>query len=455
MVGMTRVCSVMLATTAGVIVTAQEPAADYSSANSSMSAATAAAGAHVSPFDGDLGDRPFLLGSLGGTRDALGANGIGVNVYSTQFYQGVASGGADQEFDFNGRLDYLLNVDGAKAGLWQGFFVSLHGETRYGDAIGYSSGSLMPVNTGRLFPQPTDTITALSGVKFTQALSENFVTFAGKINTLDELKQPYAGGRGVDAFMNLSLTLPVAVARTVPYSTLGAGFAVLRDMQPIFTMMVLDTNNTPTTTGFESFFNNGATILTRLETPVTLLGRPGHQAIWGTYSSGTYSNLSPTPYFDPEFGLRFPSGSDTGSWSIVYSADQAIYVDPHNPQRSWGLFTNIGLADDAPSPVRWSANVGLGGSSPLESRPLDTFGVGYAFVNYSTPIQQLAPRLQPIGNDHVVECFYNIALTPWFHITPDLQILVPAREQTLALLPRNRDSIDTAIVVGIRAKIEF
>lgn len=403
-------------------------------------------------FDGDIWDRPYLLGSVGGVRDQLATNGIGVNVYSTQFYQGIASGGVTQEFEYSGRMDYLVNVDGAKAGLWQGFFVSLHGETRYGDSLGFNSGAIIPSNTGALFPLPTGTETALTAVKFTQALSENFVTFAGKINTLDELKQAYAGGRGVDAFMNLGLTLPVTAARTVPYSTLGAGFAILRDAQPAFTMMVLDTNNTPMTSGFESFFNNGVTILARAETPVSFLDRPGHQAIWGTYSSGTYSNLSVTPYFDPAFGLKFLTGTETGSWSMTYSADQALYVDPGNPNRSWGLFTNIGLADDGPSPIRWTANVGLGGSSPILSRPLDTFGIGYAYVNYSTPIQQMAPILLPVGNDHIVELFYNYAVTRWFRLTPDFQVLVPAREQTL---PPGSQPINTALVLGLRAKIDF
>lgn len=458
------VCSCFVAILCGSVAAQENPAAtpdpDAQSVAEQVPPAvlpsiTWAPATYTSPFDGDFSDRPYLLGSAGGTRDQLAANGIGINVYSTQFYQGVTSGGVNQEFDFNGRMDYLVNVDGEKAGLGRGFFVSLHGETRYGDTIGYNSGSLMPINTARLFPLPAGDETALTAVKFTQALSENFVTFAGKINMLDELKQPYSAGRGVDAFMNLGLTLPVATARTVPYSTLGAGFAILREMQPVFTMMVLDTNNTPTVSGFDTLFNNGATILTRIETPVTVMDRPGHQAIWGTYSSGTYSDLAPTPYFDPQFGLLFPSGTQTGSWSITYSADQALYVDPTHPTRSWGLFTNLSLADDGPSPVRWSANVGVGGSSLLASRPLDTFGIGYAFVNYSTPVQQLAPRLLPIGDDHVVECFYNIAVTPWFHLTPDLQVLVPAREQTLALLPRNREAIDTAIVFGMRAKIDF
>ena len=34
----------------------------------------------------------------------------------TQFYQGVASGGKEQEFEYGGKLDYYLNIDGDKVG---------------------------------------------------------------------------------------------------------------------------------------------------------------------------------------------------------------------------------------------------------------------------------------------------------------------------------------------------
>lgn len=408
--------------------------------------------AYVSPFAGDLWERPVLLGDLGGRRDELLSNGYTFNASATQFYQGVASGGVEQRFQHTGRLDYVLNVDGAKAGLWQGLFVTLHGETRYGDSINADSGALMPPNVAALFPLPNGTVTALTAVKFTQALSENFITFAGKINLLDELVQPFAAGRGVDAFMNTGLAFPVAAARTTPYSTLGAGFAVLNEMHPVFSMMVLDTHNTPTTSGFENLFDNGATILAKVEVPVSFRDLPGHQGVFATYSSGKYNDLQPTAYLDPAAGLVIASGQDTGSWSLFYTADQALYVDPCNAKRSWGLFTNIGLADDGPSPVRWSANVGLGGSSPIASRELDTFGIGYSYVGYSSPVHDLAPVLLPIRDDHAVELFYNYAVTSWFRLTPDLQILVPARERTL---PPGAGDIDTAVVVGLRAKINF
>ena len=393
-----------------------------------------------------------MLGNLGGWRDEWASHGVTCDLNTTQFYQGVASGGINQSFRYAGRNDYFINMDGEKAGFWKGAFLMLHGETRYGDTINGDTGAIMPANTGMLFPASNGSVSALTGVKLTQFLSEDLLVFGGKINTLDDFKQPFAGGRGVDAFMNLGLALPVTYARTSPYSTLGAGFAVLQELQPVFSFMVLDTRDSPTTSGFEHFFTNGATMFSQVSIPVEWSGLPGHQGIGGTYSTGAYNNLQPTIYFDPNVGAVVTFGQTSGSWSVCYSADQTLYVDPTNPKRSWGLFTNIGLADNGPSPIRWAANIGIGGSSPLVTRPLDTFGIGYSYVGYSSPVKDLAPKLLPIGNDQAVELFYNIAVTPWFRVTPDLQVLIPARERTLP--PGARD-IDTAVVFGLRAKIDF
>ncbi|MFO0919801.1 MAG: carbohydrate porin [Planctomycetaceae bacterium] len=401
----------------------------------------------------DLATRNRLGGDLGGIRSGLAARGATLDLSSTQFYQGVTAGGIQRNFEFSGRADYYLNVDGEQAGLWQGLFVNLHGETRYGDTINPITGELMPANIAGLFPLPYGSVTALTAVKFTQVLSNDLLIYAGKINLIDEIKQQFSGGRGVDAFMNTAIVFPVAADRTVPYSTLGAGFVWKQDHDLAFSMMLLDTHNTPTTSGFETFFTNGATILARVDRTVHWFDRLGHQTVWGTYSSGTYNDLSPTPYLDPITGnVTVPSNRQTGSWALFYAADQALWVDPNNSARAWGLFTNIGLADDGPSPIRFGANVGLGGSSPLTSRPLDTFGIGYAYTRYSAALNQLPASVLPIGNDQVVELFYNYAVTPWFRVTPDLQVLIPARERTLGTPPQ---PIDTALVLGIRAKLDF
>jgi porin len=406
-----------------------------------------------SPFAGPLSTRPNLTGNWGGVRDWLAARGATFNVSSTQFYQGVTSGGVNREFEYGGRNDYLFHWDGEKSGLWQGLFLDLHGETRYGNDINDASGTiLVPPNIAMLFPLPTGTHTGLTAVKATQYLSERFVVYGGKLNMLDELVQPFGAGRGVDAFMNTGLVFPVVLDRSVPYSTLGAGFSIMDGKDAIFTLMVFDTHNTPTTSGFESSFTNGATTLSKLSIPVSPFGLPGHQGVEGTYSTGTYTSLRTIPYIDVNGLPSATFGTTRGSWSIFYFADQALYVDPNNSQRSWGMFTNIGVADNDPSPIRFSASCGLGGSSPLVSRPLDTFGIGYSYAAPSSGFLNLDPQLLPLRADQAVELYYNIAVTPWLRLTPDLQILIPGPLQTQ---PPDVSPIGTAVICGVRAKIVF
>ena len=398
------------------------------------------------PFGGPLLERPKLTGDWFGARTAMRDSGITWDISSTNFYSGVASGGLKDTFQYRGRADYLLHVDGEKAGLWQGLFIDLHGESVFGDSINRFTGTLLPVSLAQSLPSSQGSVTALSGVKVTQALSENFVLFAGKINTLDGFNQPFTGSaRGVDGFQNTALLFNPVTIRTVPYSTLGAGFAVLdKNQEAVISGAVFDTNNTPTVSGFDTFFDNGVTVFAAVNLPTKFLGLPGHQGLTGTYSSGTYFNLQPTPFIDRVEGIGLRNPTKKGSWSAAYAFDQALYVSPCDPKRSWGVFGNLGLADDNPSPVRWAANLGVGGASPLPCRKLDTFGVGYFYTGLSDSLKQLAPRLLPIRDEQGVELFYNVAVTPWCHVTPDLQVVSPGRER-----------VDTVLFCGLRAKIDF
>jgi porin len=176
----------------------------------------------------ELFTRPKLTGDWGGTRTALEEHGVKIDLYATQFYQGVARGGREQAFDYGGRLDYLMNVDGHKLGLWQGLFVDLHAETRFGQDVNGNSGLIAPPNLAMNFPAGRN-VSAITGLKVTQALSEQFVMYAGKLNTLDAFPLRFnpAGTTGLPflgGFQSSALVFNPAVARTVPYSAAGAGF---------------------------------------------------------------------------------------------------------------------------------------------------------------------------------------------------------------------------------------
>ncbi|MCI0704815.1 MAG: carbohydrate porin [Planctomycetia bacterium] len=397
------------------------------------------------PFGGPLGERPNLLGDWRGARGSLRERGFNFDIYSTNFGANIANGGLTETLKYRGRMDYLLNIDGEKAGLWKGFFIDLHGESVFGDSINQFSGTLMPLSVAQLFPVPTGSSTALTGVKFTQALSENFVLFAGKLNTLDGFNQPFTGGaRGVNGFWNGAMLFNPVFIRSVPYSTFGGGFAILRNMEPVVSFVLLDANNTPNRDGFDTFFDNGVVFVPQINIPTKFFGLPGHQGITASYSTRSYTVIDRSAFIFPILlGVAPPRKND--SWSIAYNFDQALYVDPCNPKRSWGIFGNLGIADVNPSPFRWAANIGVGGSSLIASRPLDTWGLGYFYLGFNNSLQKLAPRLLPFRDgEQGIEMFYNAAVTPWFHITPDLQIVHPGQRRA-----------DTLLYFGLRAKVDF
>jgi porin len=391
-----------------------------------------------------LFEQSNLTGDWYGARTANAGRGITFDLSTTQFYQGVTRGGLQQAFQYGGRNDYFMDMDGEKAGLWKGASFTLHGETRYGESDNFLTGALSPVNLMLSVPLSNGSPTGLTGVKFTQVLSETMLVYAGKLNTLDDYQQPLTGAGPLSGFQNSAMIYNPVYARTIPYSTFGAGFAYLKDSERVFEVVVYDSNNTPTVSGFNTLFNNGATIYAQGTLPTTFFDRPGHQGISGTYSSGTYTDLTPTAYLDPIQGLVLLTAPITGSWCLAYSFDQAIHVSPDDPQRMWGVFGNLGIADNNPSPVQSFVNAGISGASPLKARNADSFGFAYFYIGVSDHLKNRATNLVSLRDEHGVELYYNIAVTPWCEITPDLQVVSPFR-----------DRADASLVVGVRAKVTF
>jgi porin len=400
------------------------------------------------PFGGPWNTRPKLTGDWCGLREQFRDCGVTFDISATTYYQGTASGGLQDAFRFGGRNDYLLNVDGEKAGLWKGFGLNLHGETVYGDSVNLLTGAVVPVNIGRSLPVVDGNVSALTGVKFSQALSENLILFAGKINTVDNVQQPFMPGRGLDAgFMNGAFLYSPVLGRTIPYSTFGAGAAILVQAYPVVTLTVYDTNDHSTTSVFNHLFDNGAVIYPTISLPTKFFGMTGHQTVWGAYSSGRYGVLSPealTIFPPPPLQGLPPLTLIRGSWWIDYRFDQALWVDPTDATRSWGVFGDFGLSDGKPNPVRWTAVLGVGGSSPICSRKLDTFGIAYYYMGVSDSFKNDVQAFLPVRDERGVELFYNVAVTPWFHVTTDLQVITP-------ILAR----AETSLVLGLRAKIDF
>ncbi len=395
------------------------------------------------PYGGCCHERAKLTGDWCGYRTCWAENGVTMDLDHTYFYYGVASGGVNQEFDFGGHGDYVFNFDFGKLQVQEGLFLKVRAEHRFGESLSGDTGTLLVPNIAADLPIPNSDDLYVTNFLLTQALSENFALFAGKMDVLDGDANAFAHGRGKTQFSNLGFVAnPIALRTANVYSTLGAGFVVLRDLQPLFTFSVLNTTDTTRTIGFEDLFERGATVLGELRLPTYFMGLPGHQLFGAVWTSRDLVSLGQDPWVIlPDV----PVARQSDAWSAYWNFDQYVTTYSDNPTLGWGVFGRYGVADDETNPLAWFLSFGIGGNSPFACRQADTFGIGYY---YAATSDEIGPLLQaavgPIGDGQGVELFYNYQVTPWFHLTTDLQVLDPARE-----------AVDTALVLGLRGKLDF
>ncbi len=382
-----------------------------------------------------------LTGDWFGTRSRLADDGFTFFADLTQYYQGVTTGGLAQQFKYGGRGDYLLDIDTGKVGLWEGGHLDLRGETRLGQDCNEIDGAVALSNFAMALPKRDQDVTALTGVQFTQELSESVSIFFGKLNLLDGTPAAYARGPRLNSFWNVAMQSNLTRNYLFP-STLGAGFTVRDAVEPVFTFELLDTHYIPRTSGFSTLFSNGMVAYGEYRQRTKWFDLPGHSMVGFLYSNAKRTALDSNPYVLLQLaraGLALPVKNS--AWTVTYRIDQVLYADANDPKRNWTLNSDLGLTDGNPNPIRWFANVSLLGNGPIPGRENDTFGIGYYHLGLSNlPIF----TLHGIGGEDGVELYYNAAVTPWFHVTPDLQILDPAQHHTAAPL-----------LFGIRARLSF
>ena len=373
-------------------------------------------------------------------RRSLEDGGIKFEGGISQFYQGVSSGGLQQKFRDGGHGDYEAGFDfGRMCGL-DGFTIELGAEHRFAETVNLATGSVIPVAVAPSSPSPTTNDLALTKVRFAYKVYDNVEVFLGKIDALEETTNAFADGNGTERFFATPFNFYAISVRTIPFSTLAAGFNVIRDEERMFTLAVLNTKDTATTVGISDLFANGAAIFSELRLPLTIRGRRGHQAIGGSWSSATFTSLA------QEGRILFPDipiAKKEGSWSLFWSGDQYLWQDPCDDKRGWGLFGEAGISDGNPNPIQWSLTFGVGGNSPLLGREVDRFGIGWYYVGISVEFG-LCQLTDPIGDGQGIELFYDIAMSERFRLAFDLQFVDP----TLA-------RADTAVVPGMRGRIDF
>lgn len=388
--------------------------------------------------------RQYLTGDMFGARSCLAESGVLMDLQLTQFYQGVSSGGARREFNYGGKADYMFTFVGPKLGLNEGFSAILHAETRFGEDISGAAGPFTFPNSSMLYPASDQHVTAITGLTFLQALSENFVLTAGKYQLLDLWNMIYPNtGRGIDGFMNLSLIAATPIIRSTNLSINGAGAMMMKDKKIQGALLVYDTNNSSTTSGISDLFDSGAVVLGYWRFFTEINGRPGSHGFLGNWSSRSYRELDRSNWtFVPGQGIT--TGSKAQTWTVSYILDQVLWADCCNSKRNVQLMSNWMIADGNPNFFRWSGNVTLQANGIIPGRENDGMGAGYFYNEISSNVKQLVSPILDVRNSQGMEIYYKAAVTPWFNLTADLQVFEDANRAHKA-----------TVMPGLRANMRF
>jgi porin len=400
----------------------------------------------IENYSGDLWSRPALTGDWGGLRNTLATKGINLDVDLVQSLQGVNSGGLANDsvlYRYGGHAEYLLHVDTGKLGLWPGGFLRLKGESQFGPYLQRNeTGTLLPPDAAALYPLPFDEATTLTSVVFTQFLAKFFGIYLGKIDTFSGDANAFAH-EWKTQFMNTGFGPNPVTFTTVPYSTLGAGVLLLPTDSVLLNFSALSPDGTADSAGFDELYEDGVVLAGELRVAIKPFGLPGHQLIGGTWSSKTFNTLQQDPRLLLTFlglPLDVPIRQQSGSWSAYYNFDQFVYTTTADGSEGVGIFGRIGVADRRTNPLELSYSVGIGGQGMLPGRARDRFGIGFYYGRLSRDLRGLLLDSSVWG----MELFYNIAVTNWLFVTPDIQVIEPAVKQA-----------STAFLTGLRVQMRF
>jgi len=441
---------------------AQSPTSTGQSPQGSASS-TESKPASQGPYSGNFWTRSTLTGDWGCLRNSLAAKGITFDMSLTQVYQGVVEGGIKETWRYGGRGNLTINVDTQKLGLWPGGFLMVEVEGNFAKSVNDKTGAIMPVNSNQVYPMMAspgsndgDNLN-VPAIMFTQFFSPYAGVFFGKIDITSADANAFAHGKGDTQFLNLALNFIPVPLLAAPYTPLGAGLIILPTKDPnaaIVNLMVLQTTAKASTSGFEDLHSNDLTFGGEARVRTDFFGLTGHQLIGSMYSNKTFSSL------DQNLRLIIQGQIERkeGTWCIYYNFDQYLYEIEKGSDRGIGIFGRFGVSDGNPTFMHFFYSLGVGGKGVIPGRPLDQFGIGAYYVDIRRPkLTGLFATREFFRDEYGLEAYYNIAITPWMKLTPDIQVIRPGMKtftDTSGLISR-RKHIDTATVLGIRLQLVF
>jgi porin len=432
----------------------------------------------------------YLLGDLFGLRSELSRFGVSLAIQETSEVLGNATGGVRRGADYDGLTQAILQLDTQRAFGWYGGLFNI---------------SALQLHGRNLSADNLNTLQTASGIEGDRATRLWELWYDQKMLPEDRLSVR-VGQQSIDQeflvtqngayFVNTMFGWPLVPSMDLPgggpaYPLSALGIRVrYRPINPLALLVgVYNGNPAPTNEGDPqrtnasgtSFpTNGGALVFVELQWAYPSIGtleEPGAGAPLGhTYKIGAWydsENFADQRYDTAGLPLAAPASSGAalqhhGDYSVYAIADQMVWRDGANPNRSVSVFARV---MDTPQGDRnlidFSANAGVVYHDPLTNRPDDTLavGMGYGHVSaaasaYNRDVALYNAGTTPDGyfpvrsSETYVEATYQYQVHPWWQVQPDAQyVFNPGGGIASPVAPGER--VRNELVLGVRTNVLF
>ena len=432
----------------------------------------------------------FLLGDVFGLRTELSRYGASLAIQETSEVLGNATGGIHKGAEYDGLTQAIFQVNTQRAfGLYGGLFnvsaLQIHGRNLSADNLGtiQTASGIESDRATRLWElwydqkfldeDRADIKVGLISADQEFIVSPNALYFVNTMFGWPALPSYDLPGGG-PAY---PLSAPAVRFRWRPVDPVNILVGVFNG-SPVKTNAGDPQQVNPSGTSFPT--KGGTLTFVELQYAYPALGAmvmPGAGAPLGhTYKIGAWYD---SEEFDDErlddHGVPLASPlSDgqplrhRGQYSIYGVADQMLWREQEDPNRSVSAFTRVmGSPQADRNFLSFSANVGLTYHDPVANRPDDTLaiGLGYAKVSHvvteadrdaATVAQAADPTIYgPARHDETfIEATYQYQLRPWWQIQPDFQYtFTPGGGIADPNQPMSR--VKNEAVFGVRTNVLF
>jgi porin len=174
-----------------------------------------------------------------------------------------------------------------------------------------------------------------------------------------------------------------------------------------------------------------------LETGLTAELELANEALPGTYRVGLWNDPQPKANSNASRNHR----DDVG---FYLSCDQMLTKENAEPEDSQGLavFVRCGYASGRKNDIAGFWSVGFQYQGIVEGRDEDVLGAGLAQSIFSDS----ASGTYTEDHESAIELYYNIHMAPWASVSPSMQYIAD---------PGGNETVDDAVVVGVRAQVVF